>query len=240
MNMNLAKNQSKFLINILDTATFWVMVAWLFLVISLTTLLILSLFSGFSGTIPVEWPVVFSEQLQTSINLGNQTKFARPHGSDFIGFNQLSADLRLIQDRWPYFNFYTFLATIIEYTLLVSVVYLFRKIILSIKQQKPFNEYNIRRLKYMALLLFALFPFDMIDSMINHWYIINYVEMIDVEFISRVFTRTVGAQNGLMDNQVLLLNKHSISLVIYALIVYAIAVIFEEGLKLKEDNESIL
>jgi hypothetical protein len=229
------------ILSLLDVTTNLILLFWIFLLIGVTGLLIISQFeSNSGGAVSLDWPVLFSEHIQNNFNDDNLDKYARPHDSDFGSLNQLSAVLSPRTSLWPYYSLFSYLSLIFKSFLIAGVVYLIRNIILDIKQQKPFTQQNTHRLKAIAWLIFCMFPYAMLDSLISHWYIINYVEMIDLEFVSQIFTRSTFAQNGLQENQILLLNKHSFTPVIYALTVYVIAVIFTEGLKLKEDNESIV
>ena len=228
------------IINFLSTITAFMITLWAIFLVLYVILLVMSLFEQSSVSYSVDWPVFFSDQMLASFNANHSGFLSRPHDSDFGGLSHLSALLGPRDTQWPGYALFKNSALILELSLYIGIVYLFHRIILDVKRQRPFNLINIKRLKHMALLLFLLVPFAMIETMIHHWYIINHVEMNNVEFISRLFNSDTHAQSFLTENQVLLSNKRDFSPILYSLVMYVIALVFQEGLIIRQDSESIV
>lgn len=228
------------MINLLSMVTSITLVLWALYLAVLVLLFIVSAIEGPSTITNLEWPIIFSDHLLHTFSDNNTETFARPHDSDFGGLVQLHATLSPRDMLWPYFEYYKQGAVILKYSLYIGVVWFLHHILLDINYQIPFSQNNIRRLKYIALLLFFSVPFAMLDTWIVHGYIMQHIEMNDIEFISSLFTSDDHAQKFLQPHQVLLSNQRDWSPVGYAALVYVLALVFQEGLKLKQDNESIV
>lgn len=228
------------LINLLSYVTSFVLVLWAIIIVLNLILLIMSLFGSNFAILNNSWPVLFSDELLSSLYTDNNGYFARPHDSDLGSLQQFTASLSPRDYLWPYYESYKNMALLVKLSLYMGVVYLFHRIILDIRLQRPFNQTNIQRLKHMALLLFLVVPFSMLDTLVHHSYMINHIELTDIELVSRLLTSDTHAQSMLQENQVLLSNQRNFSPLLYAVMVYLMALVFQEGLKLKQDSESIV
>lgn len=236
----MSKVKTNQLILIIDTITTLLLALGILILLLWFFVLVMTVAGDTSTLATFEWPIIFSDQILQSFQAENTEFFSRPRGSDLGYMVQLNAVLNPRNIEWPYFDLCIKTGLFIKLCLFVGMIYLFNRILNDIKNQMPFNQANTGRLKLIALLLLALVPFGILENWINHWYIMEYVEMNNIQFISSLGTSDTTIQKFLKPNEVLLSNQIELKPLVFAALIYVLALVFQEGLKLKRDNESII
>ena len=126
-----------------------------------------------------------------------------------------------------------------QYLLAFGLILMIRRILGSVAIKTPFSYYNVRNLNTISVISIISFFTMLIYTVYIHWHIKNYLPLDNGNYISKIFTWAEPTRFSVRSNEVLLGNFQSSSFLIFALFVFAITQVFKEGLRLKQDNESI-
>ena len=129
---------------------------------------------------------------------------------------------------------------ITQYLLSFGLILMIRRILGSVAIKTPFSDFNVRNLNTISLLSVVSFITMLVYTVFLHWHIKNHLPLDNGNYISKIFTWTEPHKYSVMPNEVLIGNSQSYKLLIFSLFVFAIAQVFKEGVRLKQDNDSIL
>lgn len=134
--------------------------------------------------------------------------------------------------------------TILHLFMLISIgfglVFMIRKILGSVKNEKPFSYQNVKYLHMISLFFVLKYLTQLAHTSYMHWYIKNFIPLVEGSYISQIFMWTEPHKYSVMSKEVLLGNSQTFSTLIFAFLIFAVAQVFKEGVRLKQDNESIL
>mgnify|MGYP000226990223 FL=1 len=211
-----------------------VMVSMLHLLIGMTMgfgllVLIIQFIGALFGLVDLtvhEWPVTI------------HAVSAESEASDIVSNGGV---IQLVTNDWPFFNLVGTTLYFLNMSVGLAFLYHFRFVIASVENGSPFSMDNHSRLKNMGALLLAGFIISFLNSAIHQWYIVHHVNLSAGAFANQFYHLFMSHDfPKLTSGQVMLDNKHSIAPLFSAVYIYSLAIVFKEGLRLKQDSDSIL
>lgn len=160
-----------------------------------------------------------------------------------ISENATIADSKIIIDK----GVIQFTSSSISYYILKSVdaviiilaviliIVLLRNTVRSIRSNHPFVTENVRRIKYIALILILISPYSLIKSMVYRSYIVNNIDVAE-----NVYADIFSLSTDLNKNEIWLNLDVNIQEFLMGILLLVIAEVFRAGVLIKEDNDSIL
>ncbi len=149
--------------------------------------------------------------------------------------------IQLVTTEWPFFKFVGTTLYLFHMSVGLAFLYQFRFVIASVENGSPFSMENHGRLKYMGALLLTGFVVSFLNTAIHQWYIVHHINLSAGAFANQFYHLFMSHDlNKLTSGQVMLENKHSIAPLFSAVYIYSLSIVFKEGLRLKQDSDSIL
>lgn len=174
------------------------------------------------------WPIVIAPSPET---------YAIKVASPQLQEAQLQIDqgqLQFASDRFDYLV----LKTIDAFAVLLligAVLWLLRALVASVRTATPFSTDNYQRLRYLALLVMAITPYQLLQGWLYQRFILQHLQLPNAQLLAAPWS----AQEGSLPTVLLQLPVDLMPLW-FGLLLLAIAEVFRLGSQLKTENEAFV